>query len=116
MKTSMRASERSEQQAKRAASEASSKRSELVATSVGVAGSLRSQLASLDEDENTRDESRKMATDITATSTTKLTHTILLARLLHSWFIKIASRFARRSLPRITTPEFWPPLTYTTTC
>jgi len=33
----------SEQQAKRAASEASSKRSELVATSVGVAGSLRSQ-------------------------------------------------------------------------
>jgi len=45
MKTSMRASERSEQQAKRAASEASSKRSELVATSVGVAGSLRSQQA-----------------------------------------------------------------------
>ena len=49
------------------ASEASSKRSELVASSVGVADSLRSQLASLaslDEDEHTRDEVREMATDI----------------------------------------------------
>jgi len=42
MKTRIRASERSEQQTKRAANEASSKRSELVATSVGFACSLRS--------------------------------------------------------------------------
>ena len=57
-KTCMRASERSEQQAKRAASEASSKRSELVATSVGVG------VAGLEEDENTmRWISRGLAAD-----------------------------------------------------
>ena len=45
----------------------------------------------LDEDENTRDESREMAADIMATSTTKLTlfHSIRLARL---------ARFARAPL------------------
>ena len=45
---------------------ASSKRSVQVATSVGVAGSLRSldSLASLLEDKNSRDEVREMATDI----------------------------------------------------
>jgi len=42
--------------------------------------SERSKRASLDEDENTRDESRSMATDIMATSTTELTHSILLTR------------------------------------
>ncbi len=49
----------------------------------------RAKRASLDEDEHTRDESREMATDIMATSTTKLTHPIRLARLV---------RFARPSL------------------
>ena len=74
-----------------------SKRSELVATSVDVAGSLRSQLsllASLDEDEHTRDESCEMAADIMATPTNELTHSILLTRSFWFWFIKNAPRFA----------------------
>ena len=46
----------------------------------------RAKRASLDENEHTRDVSREMATDIMATSTTKLTlfHPIRLARLLRS--------------------------------
>ena len=50
-----------------ASSEASSKRNELVATSVGVAGSLRSQ-ALTKTSILTRDEVREMATDIMAAS------------------------------------------------
>ena len=42
----------------------------------------RAKRASLDEDEHTRDESREMATDIMATSTTELTHSIHFARLV----------------------------------
>ena len=49
----------------------------------------RAKRASLDEDENTRDESRKMATFIMVTSTTKPTHSLnsfdsLASPLLHS--------------------------------
>ena len=57
--------------------------------------SERSERA-LDEDENTRDESREMATYIMATSTTKLTHSIRLARLVsvRSCFIKNAHNIA----------------------
>ena len=58
----------------------------------------RAKRASLDEDEHTRDESREMATDIMATSTTKLTHPIRLTRLVRSCFIKNAPRFARRRI------------------
>ena len=45
--------------------------------------------ASLEEDEHTSDESREMATDIMATSTTKLAHSIILTRF---------ARFALASL------------------
>jgi len=38
--------------------------------------------ASLEEDEHTSDESREMATDIMATSTTKLAHSIILTRFI----------------------------------
>jgi len=62
----------------------------------------RAKRASLDEDENrilSRDESREMATDImAATSSTKLTHSILF--LIHSFcscFIKNKPRFVRPS-------------------
>jgi len=47
--------------------------------------------ASLDEDENTRDESREIVTDIMATSTTKLT-------LFHSFLSTRLTRFALTSL------------------
>jgi len=61
--------------------------------------SERSERA-FEEDEHTRDESREMAADIMATSTTKLTlfHSIRLARLFRSFSIKNAPRFARRSV------------------
>ena len=51
---------------------------------------------SLDEDESTRDESREMATDTMATSTTKLTlfHSILLARLTHFSLASLKMRLA----------------------
>ena len=45
---------------------------------VNIVGGERAKRASLDEDGNTRDESREMATDIMAASTTKLTQTLLL--------------------------------------
>jgi len=51
----------------------------------------RSDRASLDEDEYTRDESREMTTDIMATSTTKLT-------LFHSKLLTRFNRFALASL------------------
>ena len=44
--------------------------------------SERSEGASLDEDKHTRDESRELATDIMVTSTTELTHPILLTRFI----------------------------------
>ena len=68
----------------------------------------RAKRASLDEDENTRDEVREMATDIMATSTAMLTHPIRLARLAHF------TRFARPSLKRLVhacadfRTEHWP--------
>ena len=49
--------------------------------------------ASLEEDEHTSDESREMATDIMATSTTKLAHSIILTRFI---------RFALASLKMCT--------------
>jgi len=57
----------------------------------------RAKRASLDEDEHTRDGSREIATDIMATSTTKLTHSNYFACSFFSWVIKNAPRFARRS-------------------
>ena len=60
----------------------------------------RAKRASLDDDEHTRYESRETVTDIMATSTTKLTHSIRLARLVRSCFIKNAPRFARRRVLR----------------
>ena len=54
----------------------------------GILGGERHKRASLLEDENTRDEVREMATDIMATSTTKQTHPIRLARSFRSSFIK----------------------------
>jgi len=67
--------------------------------------SERSERASLEEDEHTRDESRKMATDIMATdmmatSTAELTYSSILARSLH----------ARRSGTSIIWPDaLWYP-------
>jgi len=58
------------------------------------AGGERAKRASLLEDENTRDEVREMATDILATTTTKLTNPIRLARLVCSCFIKNAHKLA----------------------
>jgi len=49
----------------------------------------RLSIVILDEDENTRDESREMATEIMATFITKLTHSILLTRLIR--FALVAS-------------------------
>jgi len=54
--------------------------------------------ASFDEDENTRDEVREMATDIMATPTTKLTHSIRLARSFRSSLIKNAHNLWLRSV------------------
>ena len=56
----------------------------------------RAKRASLDEDENTRDESREMAIDIMATSTTKLTHSILLTRFTR--FALVSSKMCLAAL------------------
>jgi len=55
----------------------------------------RAKRASFEEDENTRDESREMATDIMATSTTELTlfHSIRFKRSFCSCFNKNAPGF-----------------------
>jgi len=54
----------------------------------------RAKRASLLEDEHTRDEVREMATDIMATSTTKLTHPFRVVRSFRPSFIKNAYNLA----------------------
>jgi len=76
----------------------------IMALQAAIAGE-RAKRASFEEDENTPDESREIATDIMAASTTKLTHPInsfgSLARFARfSLIIKNVPRFARRSLER----------------
>ena len=64
--------------------------------------SERSERASLEEDENTRDGYREMAADIMATSTTKLTlfHSIRLARSFPRCSIKNAHNLASLGVER----------------
>ena len=54
----------------------------------------RAKRASLLEDEHTRDEVREMATDIMATSTTKLTHPFRVVRSFRPSFFKNAYNLA----------------------
>ena len=60
---------------------------------IGLAGAKK--VRSLEEDEKTRDGSREMAAAITATSTTELTHSIRLARLVCS--CRSAQKFCFRT-------------------
>jgi len=54
--------------------------------------------ASLDEGENTREESREMATDIMATSTTELTHSVCVARFIHFALASLKIKMLHASL------------------
>jgi len=68
----------------------------------------RAKRASLLEDEHSRDEVREMATDIMAASTTKLTHSIRLARARPSLKMRTISLRSAQTPPTPSSKFPWP--------